>query len=164
MIQSNTKTVEVTFLLLCWADDSQCREHVEIDIVNKIGARGEVRIKNSMNQVGLTLQNVLLKPADDGETEREKISLQDTGYIIFIAATAGVIGLFSGLILVGLAVMKARSGQQFYLGTSRHEDLQPITSSEDVTIIQGNIQLYSIQDIQTLVWNFPHFFFFFFPV
>ena len=99
-----------------------------------------LQINHSMSSIDLIIRNVAFYPEDPHENLGEKFSIQDSGFgygsIIFITTLATIIGISIGLGLVGLAVLKTRVGHHpLYLGTS--EDLQHITSTEDITIIQG---------------------------
>ena len=140
-IYCDVEILEVAVTLLCWRDNA-CRKDLEETLFTKIGTRVELDINNSTSNIGLVIQNVSFQPEDTSEKLGEKFSVKDVGYgygsghIIFITTLATIIGISIGLGLVGLAVLKTRVGHHpLYLGTS--EDLQHITSTEDITIIQG---------------------------
>ena len=144
MKESTSKSVEVTFLLTCWTSE-QCRNDVEVVVFSNIGTRLELRIKNSNSEVGLIVRSVFLQPEDQNEKISEKFLAEDVGYVLFITATAGTIGMFLGLIMVSLAVMKTRPDlYQLYLGHNGAEDIHHIT--EDVTVIHGNVNLVELQE------------------
>ena len=68
--ESSSKSVEVTFLLICWRPD-QCRNDVKEAIFNNIGTRHELRIKNSNSAVGLIVRNILLKDQNEKIPEKK---------------------------------------------------------------------------------------------
>ena len=148
----DVQTLEVGATLLCWGDNAgggQCGPNLEQKLFSKIGTRvgvEELNINNSISSIGLTILNVAVHPEDPAEKVGEMISQESgsgsgSGHMIFITSLATIIGISIGLGLVGLTVLNTRAGQHpFYLGTSGSGsgDLQHITSSEDITIIQGN--------------------------
>ena len=145
LIRCGLQILEVGATLLCWRDTGdggagQCRTNLEEKLFTKIGVGVVLQINHSMSSIGLIIQNVEFYPEDPHENLTDKFSIEDSGhgygYIIFITTLATIIGISIGLGLVGLAVLKTRVGHHpLYLGTS--EDLQHITSTEDITIIQG---------------------------
>ena len=143
-VQSGSRMLEITFLLLCWRDESQCRQKVKEVILTKIGTRTELQLQNSMSSIGLILQNIFLRPEDPNDKIPEKFSVQETGdggYMLSITAIATVIGISIGLILVLLAVVRTGSIlHPFHLGNrDRQEDLQQIRSPDDTPTIQGKV-------------------------
>ena len=141
----DVQTLEVGATLLCWrdnADGGDCRPKLEQKLFSKIGTRvgvEELHINNSISSIVLTILNVAVHPEDPSEKVGEMISLQESGsgsgsgHMKFITSLATIIGISIGLGLVGLAVLKTRAGHHpFHLGNT--EDLQHITSSEDITI------------------------------
>ena len=136
MREASSDSVEVRVVLVCWTAGRQCKSDVELAILNKIGTRQQLRVKNSDTPLHLTVGNVLLQP-EDHEKTAETLFAGDPDHVLVVTATAGVVGVLLGLVVVGLGVMKTRPGlYHLYPGHSRPEDLHHIT--EDVTVIQGS--------------------------
>ena len=141
LIYCDLQILELAATFLCWKD--QCRSDLEETLGSKIGTRVgvELHINNSISSLGLIIQNLAFHHEDPSEKLGEKFSIPESGsgsgYMIFITCLATIIGISIGLGLVGLAALKTRASHHpFYLGNTG--DLQHITSSEDITIIQGN--------------------------
>ena len=139
LIHCDLQILEVGAMLLCWRDGGvgQCITNLEEKLFTKIGVGVVLQINHSMSSIGLIIRNVAFYPEDPHENLGEKFSIKDSGFghgsIIFITTLATIIGISIGLGLVGLTVLKTRAGHHpFHLGNT--EDLQHITSSEDITI------------------------------